>query len=423
MKKLNKKQKIIILIAIVAIVVIVSLIIGANVLKINLSNNSYGSANNNSGSGNLLPEYIKAGITLGGVTGTLESLDTSDATATAADIIYGKTAYVKGQKITGTKDIEYPEVSFSPNGNTTWSKSQSTVITVSDNLTSTNNIQIKYVWSTSETAPSFANAQTATSGQTITNNTRTGRMYLYVQAIDSQGNTTVARSNLFYIDNTAPVINKIYSAYKMFEPADTTNVTYKNYTSDSDPLGTMTTATTDPQILISELTSYKNINQVIICFNGGLLEDLPVQIFYAKQGEELSETNSIITTIPQGRYFMVIDIPNGNYETIRVDIGKKAGISYGFGYIELVADNGTNHKNNIRIRFNVEENDSGIKEIQQSTDKNKWESVNYSSNETEGVRIIHWYNEKIDSTYYYRIIDNVGNISEPTEGVAIKMNQ
>ena len=101
MRKLNKKQKLIILTAIVIILVIISLIIGANIIKTNIINSSYNSANNNSSSGNLLPEYIKEGITLGGITGTLVDLDTSDATATEWDITYGETAYVKGKKITG----------------------------------------------------------------------------------------------------------------------------------------------------------------------------------------------------------------------------------------------------------------------------------------------------------------------------------
>ena len=102
MKKLSKKQKLIILISIITLIVILGLIIGANVIRTNIANNSYESSNSGSNNGNLLPEYIKKGITLGGVTGTLESLDTSDATATAEDIAWGKTAYVKGEKITGT---------------------------------------------------------------------------------------------------------------------------------------------------------------------------------------------------------------------------------------------------------------------------------------------------------------------------------
>lgn len=101
MRKLNKKQKIIILIALITIVVIIGLTVVANVIRTNIINSSYNSANSNSSSGNLLPEYIKEGLTLGGVTGTLIDLDTSDATATEWDIAYGKTAYVNGEKITG----------------------------------------------------------------------------------------------------------------------------------------------------------------------------------------------------------------------------------------------------------------------------------------------------------------------------------
>lgn len=103
MKKLTKKNKIIILIAIVLIIVIIGIIVGANAIKVNIANGKYNSANNDSSNGNLLPEYIKAGITLGGVTGTLEDLDTSDATATPEDIEAGKTAYVNGVKITGIR--------------------------------------------------------------------------------------------------------------------------------------------------------------------------------------------------------------------------------------------------------------------------------------------------------------------------------
>ena len=83
MKKLSKKQQLIILISIITIIVIIGIIIGANIIRTNIANGNYNSSNENSNNNNLLPEYIKAGITLGGVTGTLEDLDTSDATATA----------------------------------------------------------------------------------------------------------------------------------------------------------------------------------------------------------------------------------------------------------------------------------------------------------------------------------------------------
>jgi len=48
------------------------------------------------------PENIKDGVTIFGIEGTYEGLDTSDANATANDIVTGKTAYVNGTKLIGT---------------------------------------------------------------------------------------------------------------------------------------------------------------------------------------------------------------------------------------------------------------------------------------------------------------------------------
>ena len=50
----------------------------------------------------IIPENIKKDIQIFDVTGTYEGLDTSDANAIADDIIAGKTAYVNGEKITGS---------------------------------------------------------------------------------------------------------------------------------------------------------------------------------------------------------------------------------------------------------------------------------------------------------------------------------
>lgn len=50
----------------------------------------------------IISDNIKKGVTILGVAGSSNVVDTNDATATATQILSGQTAYVKGAKITGT---------------------------------------------------------------------------------------------------------------------------------------------------------------------------------------------------------------------------------------------------------------------------------------------------------------------------------
>ena len=104
MKKISKKQRIIIAISIALLLIILAIILISNIIinKSKLKNEEYFATTANASS-NLVASYIKKGITIGWITGTLEILDTSDADATPEDISWGKTGYVKGEKITGTR--------------------------------------------------------------------------------------------------------------------------------------------------------------------------------------------------------------------------------------------------------------------------------------------------------------------------------
>lgn len=53
------------------------------------------------GDADLVSANIKSGVNIFGVAGSSTVVDTNDATATSADLLSGKTAYVKGAKVTG----------------------------------------------------------------------------------------------------------------------------------------------------------------------------------------------------------------------------------------------------------------------------------------------------------------------------------
>ena len=95
---MKKRRKIIVVISIIVLVILIISFIAMRVTNVGIFSSNARNANG----GAINPEDIKKGVTIAGVTGKLEELDTSDATATPEDILAGKTAYVKGQKITGT---------------------------------------------------------------------------------------------------------------------------------------------------------------------------------------------------------------------------------------------------------------------------------------------------------------------------------
>lgn len=87
MKKISKKQKIIGFIAILLVAVVLTIVLITNIISNNnkVAREDYLATTANADS-ELVASYIKKGITIGEITGTLEVLDTSDATATPEDI-------------------------------------------------------------------------------------------------------------------------------------------------------------------------------------------------------------------------------------------------------------------------------------------------------------------------------------------------
>ncbi|MGE5455486.1 MAG: glycine-rich protein [Ignavibacteriales bacterium] len=105
-------------------------------------------------------------------------------------------------------DKTNPTVVFGTNGNATYVKSRSTTVTVSDTSSGVLASSLEYQWTTSTTAPTEASFTTKfTSGGTLSTPAGvTGGYYLWILGKDNAGNTIITRSNVFNLDNTAPVI-------------------------------------------------------------------------------------------------------------------------------------------------------------------------------------------------------------------------
>lgn len=105
-------------------------------------------------------------------------------------------------------DNKAPTITFGTDGSTTYKKSQSTTVTATDNGEAGIDLNsLKYQWTQSTTAPGESSfSSTFSNGGTITKSDGNWGWYLWILAKDNLGNTTIQRSNAFYIDNTSPVI-------------------------------------------------------------------------------------------------------------------------------------------------------------------------------------------------------------------------
>lgn len=150
----------------------------------------------------------------GNVTSKITSTGTVNTSIPGTYYITYKVKDNANNEATATRTINVidnvaPTVTFSTDGNSIWAKSHSTKVTVTDAHSSVNSSSLGYYWTTSTTQPpySYFEDNPFSNGTTFsTPSNKSGGYYLWIYAKDSVGNVTVTRSNVFNLDNTAPVI-------------------------------------------------------------------------------------------------------------------------------------------------------------------------------------------------------------------------
>ncbi|NLC67926.1 MAG: DUF5011 domain-containing protein [Clostridiaceae bacterium] len=112
-------------------------------------------------------------------------------------------------------DKEAPSIWFDPDGTSANERKQSVSATInaSDNVTSSEEIEMYYQWSQNDTSPSQDWIALAP-GDTVEKSEGDGNWYLWVRAVDKVGNERTVRSNRFLLDNTPPVGTITYSTTK-----------------------------------------------------------------------------------------------------------------------------------------------------------------------------------------------------------------
>lgn len=104
-------------------------------------------------------------------------------------------------------DQTSPSVVFNPNGNSSFSKTASTIVTVSDDVL-VDESTLKYQWTATNVAPTEASfTQSFANGSSIElTSPNNGDNYLWILAKDIAGRTSIVSSDVFKIDIEAPTV-------------------------------------------------------------------------------------------------------------------------------------------------------------------------------------------------------------------------
>jgi len=314
---------------------------------------------------------------------------TSDSTVTTAS---NHTLYAKWTANTNT-------ITFETNGSTTWAKSQSTKVTIS-NITLKSGTA-KYLWKQRvATADEIKTSGTSfNNGNTITNSTGSGNDWrLNVYCEDTSGNQYTAVSNVFYLDNTAPTIELADVHYKVYQNMEYTLSEMTEEIINGNRI--FTTTGTTPTVNLEQSAMKKGIYAVQVGV-ANVQEDLEIGI-YPKMGNE--SLPSVWGTIPAGSSSVVIQIPEDDYTKISVRFGQKAGVTIELSTIDILAHDSLVYPSTIRFKLNATDSHSkGIRYQVSSDNKVTWTDTGSIYNAGAG-------------TFYFRAVDAVGNISNVLGG-------
>lgn len=197
--------------------------------------------------GDITSSIVKVSTVVNGVIGTYKvtytSTDASGNSVTKTRIVY----------ITSNSA---PTLAFGTNGNTTYAKSRSTTVTVSD-PDGVNASSLKYLWNTSTVEPSYGDFTTSfTNGGTISSPAGvSGGYYLWIYARDNLNNPVITRSNVFNLDNTPPTIT--------INGNSTVSFTTGVYGSSYVDAGAIATDNRVPTDLTSSIVTVNSVNSSV----------------------------------------------------------------------------------------------------------------------------------------------------------------